>query len=331
MKAVFSSKAGHTLGDHPIPSPAANEVQIHNVFVAANPKDWKLVEMIPGYETVEGNDCAGYVTAIGSGVSKFKVGDTFTTIKAGSQYGTNAEYSPEVSTFHLGPKTSLSDACTVPLAGMTSAIALFVHLKIPMPPSSSPGGLIINGASSSVGAYATQLAKKSGLKVLGTAGAGASYATSLGADVIIDYRGKTSATLAAELNAAATKLFGSDAPWYVYDGVSTKESIEMLASVLQPRGGRVATVWAPANDAPANVVVDNVKVSTAHTVDREFAEGMFAKFGEWLESGELNANNVKVIPGGLAGVEAGMGLLKDGKIASEKLVYCIADTPGVAK
>lgn len=38
MKAVFSTKAGHTLGDHPVPVPGVGEVQIRNVFVAANPK-----------------------------------------------------------------------------------------------------------------------------------------------------------------------------------------------------------------------------------------------------------------------------------------------------
>jgi len=34
------------------------------------------------------------------------------------------------------------------------------------------------------------------------------------------------------------------------------------------------------------------------------------------------------MPKGLASVEEGLNLLKDGKVSGEKLVYRIADTPG---
>lgn len=49
-------------------------------------------------------------------------------------------------------------------------------------------GVIINGAASSVGAYAVQLAKRAGLFVIGVAGSSKDYAKSLGADIIVDYR-----------------------------------------------------------------------------------------------------------------------------------------------
>ena len=48
--------------------------------------------------------------------------------------------------------------------------------------------VIIYGASTSVGAYAVQLAKKAGLFVVGIAGASKDYAKELGADVVVDYR-----------------------------------------------------------------------------------------------------------------------------------------------
>lgn len=47
---------------------------------------------------------------------------------------------------------------------------------------------MIYGASSSVGAYAVQLAKRAGLFVVAIAGASGDYVKSLGADVVIDYR-----------------------------------------------------------------------------------------------------------------------------------------------
>lgn len=49
-------------------------------------------------------------------------------------------------------------------------------------------GVIINGAASSVGAYAVQLAKRAGLFIIGVAGSSKDYAKSLGADIIVDYR-----------------------------------------------------------------------------------------------------------------------------------------------
>lgn len=75
---------------------------------------------------------------------------------------------------------------------MTAAIGLFVRLGLPEPPSdgigaSSETAIIINGASSSVGAYAVQLAKRAGLFVIGVAGQSADYAKSLGVDVIVNY------------------------------------------------------------------------------------------------------------------------------------------------
>ena len=48
--------------------------------------------------------------------------------------------------------------------------------------------VIVNGASSSVGAYAVQLAKRAGIFVVAIAGASWKYVDELGADVIVDYR-----------------------------------------------------------------------------------------------------------------------------------------------
>ena len=49
-------------------------------------------------------------------------------------------------------------------------------------------GIVINGAATSIGAYAVQLAKRAGLFVVATAGASGAYVRSLGADVVVDYR-----------------------------------------------------------------------------------------------------------------------------------------------
>ena len=51
--------------------------------------------------------------------------------------------------------------------------------------------IIVYGASTSVGVFVTQFAKRAGFFVVGVAGASSDYAKSFGADVIVDYRGKS--------------------------------------------------------------------------------------------------------------------------------------------
>lgn len=40
--------------------------------------------------------------------------------------------------------------------------------------------------------------------------------------------------------------------------------------------------------------------------------------------------NLKILPNGLASVEEGLALMKNDKLHGEKLVYLIANTPGIA-
>lgn len=126
-----------------------------------------------GYEAVEGNDVAGTVESVGSGVSSFKPGDkvaAFSKMRTADKYGAYAEYTvaPANTTFHLGPKTNLEDAVTLPLAYMTAAIGLFKRLELPTPDDKQAGkditdeakkAVLVWGASSTVGVFAVQLAK----------------------------------------------------------------------------------------------------------------------------------------------------------------------------
>ena len=55
--------------------------------------------------------------------------------------------------------------------------------------------LIVYGASTAVGVFATQLAKRAGFFVVGVAGSSSDYAKSVGADIVVDYRGKSTEEL----------------------------------------------------------------------------------------------------------------------------------------
>ena len=59
------------------------------------------------------------------------------------------------------------------------------------------------------------------------------------------------------------------------------------------------------------------------------AAPFYRKISHWLSEGSYKCNRTKILPGGLADVFKGLDLLKSGEVHGEKLVYRIADTPGI--
>lgn len=270
MKAVFVSKAnGAELRTSEIVQPEQGEVlsgsnhlarnahlmlgrvAVRNVCVASNPKDHKL-SYWGIYEGVEGNDVAGYIESVGEGVEEFSKGDrvgAFTKMATHDKFGAYQEHSiaPASCTFPIADKTTFEDAATLPLAMMTAAIGLFVQLGL-TPPQPAPsttknpeGTVVIHGASSSVGAFATQFAHLAKYKIVGIAGSSGDYAKSLGADVIVDYRNKSEDDLAKDIKEAIKQL--GQPLVGVYDAVSELGPAKMLTEkVMQPEGGKMTTV-----------------------------------------------------------------------------------------
>lgn len=297
------------------------------------------------WEGIEGNDVAGHIYAVGSNVTEFKKGDKvagFTKMASGNQYGAYQTHSvcPAWTTFPLGPKTTFEDASTLPLAVMTAAIGLFVKLGLVEPaadgsanPEAKGKGVLVWAASSSVGAFTVQLAKKAGYYVIGIAGAGAELAKSLGCDVVVDYR---KPTVLADIKAAITASGATFAAAYDAHASASGDSTSynILGEALQPNGGALTAVLPLQPDQvatlPKNVKFDGwTQVGTAHDKDAEFAKRWFRQLGQWLEEGKFKPNVVRVVPGGLAGVKDGLALLESGKISGEKCVYRIAETPAL--
>lgn len=97
--------------------------------------------------------------------------------------GTYAEYTvcPSHTVFHIPPSMSYEESATIPLAMYTAAVGLYRNLKLPMPferadekSKAETMPLVINGAGSSVGAFALKVAKlnPSISPIIVTAGAG---------------------------------------------------------------------------------------------------------------------------------------------------------------
>ena len=182
---------------------------------------------------------------------------------------------PSHTTWHLADTTSFEDAATLPLAMMTAAIGLFVHLGLDTPSTSSTSVqkkgevIVINGASSSVGAFATQLATRAGYSVVGIAGQEGAYPKALGAKGVIDYRGKEPTQIVEAVKNAVSSLQGKIVG--VYDAVSSEKTVEMLAEIIQPEGGIVTVVLPVGEDLKAK----NVKViRTAVLLQSYFAASL---------------------------------------------------------
>ncbi|GAA6057442.1 hypothetical protein JCM3770_002466, partial [Rhodotorula araucariae] len=236
--------------------------------------------------------------------------------------------------FHLGPNTSFDDAAALPLAYITAVIGLFKRLKLPEPGQEGDrqGAVLVYGGATTVGVYAIQLAKKAGFHVVAVAGASQDVPKEYGADEVIDYRNKTS----DELIEAIVSSNGGKGVTYIYDAVTEKGSTEasLGALVKQGRGGRYTYVLDLKTEdlafLPASIHTERTLCATAYGEDADFSEKYFDLVGEWLEKGEFRPQKVTVIPGGLTGVKEGLRRLQEGEVRGEKLVYRIAETPGLA-
>jgi NADPH:quinone reductase-like Zn-dependent oxidoreductase len=108
-EAVVDKSTTVTIRDTPIPTHGPAQVLIHVVVSGTNPKDWKVPRWT-GSTINQGDDIAGYVSAVGEGVQNFRKGDKVAAFhEMMTPNGSYAEYAIawEHTTFHLPEKTSL--------------------------------------------------------------------------------------------------------------------------------------------------------------------------------------------------------------------------------
>jgi NADPH:quinone reductase-like Zn-dependent oxidoreductase len=196
MRAAVQKRYGgpEVLRVEDVPMPTAGEWQVL-VRVAAtsiNLSDWEGLTGSPGYARLGGlraprrptlgSDIAGWVEAVGAGVTRFRPGDQV--------YGDNLQLKGGFAEYAVAPESALAtkpeglafaEASTLPQAG---AISLQGTAR------AAPGQrLLVNGAGGGSGAFAIQLAKRLGAHVTGVDnGDKLDFMRSLGADEVIDYR-----------------------------------------------------------------------------------------------------------------------------------------------
>ena len=187
-----------------MPTPKTNQVTIRVHAVAINPVD--MASQVIGlphvkYPCILGCDCAGIVTAIGSAITEFAVGDRVCgCIDVDDQaegQGTFQKYVNLTETLvgKISDGTTFAEAAVLPLGMCAAAVGLFEkdNLKLGLPSAVSKAvsgkAVLVWGGSSSVGSCAIQAAKSAGYVVAATAGQhNLEYCKSLGADFVFDHR-----------------------------------------------------------------------------------------------------------------------------------------------
>lgn len=222
------------LGDIPTPEVGDDDVLIEVHAAGLNLLDSKIrngeFKAILPYKLpiVLGHDVAGVVVRVGRNVRSFKSGDAVYSRVPDGRIGTLAEFIA-VKAEDVAPKpTNLTmvEAASIPLVGLTAWQALVERAGV-----RKGKKVLIHAGSGGVGTFAIQLARHLGATVATTASAtNKDLVTSLGADVVIDYRN----------DAFEKAISGYDVVLNSLDG----ETLEKSLDVLQP-GGQLISISGP--------------------------------------------------------------------------------------
>ncbi|MFZ5895451.1 MAG: zinc-binding alcohol dehydrogenase family protein [Myxococcota bacterium] len=218
----------------PRPEPSEHDLLVEVRAVAVNPVDFKIRAQRepshPGATMVLGWDASGVVTARGSGVALFEIGDEVYFAGSVQRPGCNSEFClvDERIAARKPKRLDFAEAAAIPLTALTAYEALIEHLSINQ---AKPGErLLIIGGAGGVGSMAIQLARlRSPLRVIATASRPQSmeWARTLGAHHVIDHRAPLEPQL-RELGATEIE--------YVFCTSDTDPYFSELVELVAPRG-----------------------------------------------------------------------------------------------
>ncbi len=178
---------GLSLGEAPVPQPAAGEVLIEVKATAVNYADSIMVagryQTKPELPFSPGLETAGVVAACGEGASGLKAGDKVMAILP---YGGLAEFAvaPVTETWVIPDGMSFAEAGAFPISYISSHVALRWQGRL-----EAGETLLVLGAAGGVGLTAVEIGKAMGARVIAAASSPEKLAVAVehGADATIDY------------------------------------------------------------------------------------------------------------------------------------------------
>jgi len=215
------------------PNPADNEVLIRVNAAGVNRPDCLqrrgLYPVPKDASPLPGLEVAGTVAALGSGVTRLRIGDDVMALTHGGGY---AQYccANEAHCLPIPPGLTVVEAAAVPETFFTVWYNVFMRCAL-----QAGETFLVHGGSSGIGTTAIQLTKAFRCKVITTAGSDekCEFCERLGADHAINYRTEDWAGLVREV----TNDRGVDVLLDMVAGSYMQKNLELLA-----RDGRYAII-----------------------------------------------------------------------------------------
>ena len=172
----------------PVPQPGPHEVVVRVAAAGVNRPDLMQREgkypPPPGASDIPGLEVSGTVTACGTGVTRWREGDTVCALVSGGGY---AEYCvvPDVQCLPIPSTVDLVSAGAMPETFFTVWTNVFERGKL-----RSGESFLVHGGASGIGTTAIQMARAFGARVFATAGTDDKCAACerLGAERAINYK-----------------------------------------------------------------------------------------------------------------------------------------------
>ena len=284
MKAVRVHRFGPpeiiSVEDVSKPEPADGEVVVQVKAAGVGPWDAlirsgksALPQPLP---LTLGSDLSGVVHSIGPGVEGLKIDDEVFGVTNERFTGACAEYAVAKATMiaHKPKTLNHTHAASVPVVAVTAWQMVFELARL-----SSGQSVLIHGGAGNVGGYLVQLAKRAGAVVITTASVkDTSYARSLGAYGVIDYRARRFEEQVKEIDAVLDTV-GGDTVDRSY-GVLKRGGI-IVSSAAQPSKEKAEQYGVRALFLLVQVTTERLK-RVAELID---AEELNTEVGEvlWLD------------------------------------------------
>ncbi len=236
-RIVHAKDAPLAIAEAPVPEPGAGQILIRVAAAGVNRPDLAqragFYPPPPGAPETLGLEVAGEITAIGAGVTRWKIGDQVCALLAGGGY---AEYAiaHERSALPIPKGLSLIEAAALPETVFTVWANVFESGALKLGET-----LLVHGGASGIGTTAIQLAKAHGARVFVTAGDDAKcrLCEKLGAERGINYRSEDFEAIVREVGGADVILDMVGAP-YLAKNLSAAKPLGRIVSIAQLQGAQ---------------------------------------------------------------------------------------------
>jgi NADPH2:quinone reductase len=282
------------LEDIPVPEPKSGEIRFRVEAAGINFIDiYQRTGLYPvPLPATPGTEAAGTVTALGAGVTGFKVGDRVATVKASGGYAEEA-VAPAEHVVPIPAGVDLKVAGAVMLQGMTAHYLACSTFEL-----KAGDTALVHAAAGGVGLLLTQIAKLRGAQVIGTVGTAekAQIARAAGADEVVLYGQE-------DFSVAARRFSGGSGVHVVYDSVG-KDTFERSLASLRPRGMMVTfgnssgpvPPFAPLQLSKGGSLYITRPTLGHYTLTREELLHRSTELFKWIQSGQLKVTIGREFP-----------------------------------